>query len=135
MNAFHARLLALLGVIAGMAHAADAPPSPASPPAPPAPMAPQAPLPPLPPLPPSASLERELQRAQEELNRAAREVAELSSKVGEEAWTQAEPAMDFGMQRVMLGINIGAVHGRAAEGTEGGVRIVSVSPGGPADQA
>jgi S1-C subfamily serine protease len=139
MNAFHTRLLALLAVTAGAAHGADAPPSPASPPAP---MAPQAPLPPMSPLPPSASsdrdqdrLERELQRAQEELNRAAREVAELSSKVREEAWTQAEPAMDFGMQHVMLGINIGAVHGRAAEATEGGVRIVSVSPGGPADQA
>jgi S1-C subfamily serine protease len=82
-----------------------------------------------------ARLQRELQRAQEELNRAAREVAELSSKVREDAWNQIEPAMDFGRQHVMLGINIGAVRGRAAEGAEGGVRIVSVSPGGPADQA
>jgi hypothetical protein len=134
MNAFHTRLLALLAVTAGAAQAADAPPSPPFPPSPPAPMAPSS-------SPDGdkerdqARLQRELQRAQEELNRAAREVAELSSKVREDAWNQIEPAMDFGRQRVMLGINIGAVRGRAAEGAEGGVRIVSVSPGGPADQA
>jgi S1-C subfamily serine protease len=136
MNVFHTRLLALLAVTAGAAQAADVPPAPPAPPAPAAPAAPMAP--------PSsdrdrdrdqARLERELQRAQEELNRAAREVAELSTKMREDAWSQIEPAMDLGRQRVMLGINIGAVRGRAAEGAEGGVRIVSVSPGGPADQA
>jgi S1-C subfamily serine protease len=81
-----------------------------------------------------ARLERELQRAQEELNRAAREVAELSTKMREEAWSQVETNMDFGFQRSMLGINIGAVEGQSDEAMDG-VRVVSVSPGGPAERA
>jgi membrane-associated protease RseP (regulator of RpoE activity) len=142
MNVYHARALALLAVVAGAAYAADAPPTPVSPASPASPAAPaSATTPPAPPSPSmdsnkteQAHLERELQRAQEELNRAAREVAELSTRMREEAWSQIETNMDFGLQRSQLGINIGVVHGRGDESTDG-VRILSVSPGGPAEKA
>jgi S1-C subfamily serine protease len=79
------------------------------------------------------NMERDLQRAQEELNRAAREVAELSTKMREEAWAKYEPKLDMVSQRSMLGINIGDSHGRGDTQTDG-VRIVSVSPGGAAEE-
>jgi hypothetical protein len=82
-------------------------------------------------------LQRDLQQAQEELNRAAREVAELSLKMNEDTW--ADYGTFFGADPghgAMLGINIGlASHGSGDESSEPGVRILSVSPGGPADQA
>jgi S1-C subfamily serine protease len=146
MNPTRTRLVALFALLAGAAQAAD--PSPPSPPAPAAPTAPAAPAAPASPdAPPSsardggkrdqARLERELQRAQEELNRAAHEVAELSTKMHEETWAQIEPNIDLGYQRGMLGINIGSTHGRGDRGEEptDGVRVVSVSPGGPAEEA
>lgn len=146
MNANRTRLLALFTLLAGVAQAADpSPPGPAAPPAPAAPAEPASPD--VPPTPSGDAskraqerLERELQRAQEELNRAAHEVAELSTRMGEESWAQIEPKIDMGFQRAMLGINIGSTHGRDERG-EGpdeptdGVRIVSVSPGGPAEEA
>jgi S1-C subfamily serine protease len=157
MNAFHARALTLLALLAGAAHAADAPP------APPAPAAPSVPASPVAPATPDAwvdsdrrerdadrreqesekrqqeaekreqaRMDRELQRAQEELNRAAREVAELSTKMREQDWSAFEPNVIVRFQRSMLGINIG--HAVSDEPTDG-VLVLSVSPGGPAEQA
>ena len=77
-----------------------------------------------------ASIEERLADAQRRLEEAAREVAELS---GEAAGDDAYRAFEYfvpGRRRAMLGVNIG--------GTEpggGGVRVESVSPGGPAEEA
>jgi hypothetical protein len=141
MNAFHTRILALLVVAAGAAHATQTPPAPPSAATPPTPESP--PAPPTPSIPSAdqgreqLQLQRELQRAQEELNRAAREVAELSLKMHEDSWSQFGRDLDRGPEHgAVLGINIGpSSHGRRDESTEAGVRILSVSPGGPADQA
>ena len=93
---------------------------------------------PLPPVPPDPSthdqIERELQRAQEQMERAAREIADLSTQLGNQAWHDGQPWMELEGSRVMLGINIGAIksdHGDA----QVGVRVISVSPGGPAEVA
>jgi|HubBroStandDraft_1064217.scaffolds.fasta_scaffold04699_7 hypothetical protein len=82
-------------------------------------------------------LQHELEHAQEELNRAAREVAELSVKMGEESWGSYATFFGAGPGRgAMLGVNIGVTaHGHDEGSSDAGVRIVSVSPGGPADQA
>jgi S1-C subfamily serine protease len=112
----------LCALMAGVVHATDAPP------------------PPPPPGPPAASdegsrerLESEFERTQQEMERAARRLAELSTQLGHQ-WIQFQPPMNFGPPRVMLGINIGPAHGAGAEAGDG-VRVVSVSPGGPAEAA
>ncbi|MET0986864.1 MAG: PDZ domain-containing protein [Steroidobacteraceae bacterium] len=70
-----------------------------------------------------------LEAAQERLDEAAREVAELSMAISEDA-------MPFVMQfhgpgsRAVLGINIGAGSEQAD-----GVKVINVSPGGPAARA
>jgi S1-C subfamily serine protease len=121
MNAFQLRIAAtLLAVSAGVVRASDTPP----------------PLPP-PDQPASGEsahdrLQRELERAQHEMERSAREVAELSAEIGHE-WMDFHPALDFVPPRAMLGINIGSGHG-VKESTDG-VRVMSVSPGGPAEAA
>ncbi len=77
-----------------------------------------------------ASPEKRLQDAQRRLEDAAREVAELS---GEAAGTHAFREFEYflpGPRRAMLGVNIGG-----AEPSGGGVRVESVSPGGPAAEA
>ncbi|MBM4219242.1 MAG: PDZ domain-containing protein [Gammaproteobacteria bacterium] len=77
-----------------------------------------------------ASLEERLADAQRRLEDAAREVAELS---GEAAGTGAFREFEFflpGPRRAMLGVNLGG-----AEPNGGGVRVESVSPGGPAADA
>jgi membrane-associated protease RseP (regulator of RpoE activity) len=77
-----------------------------------------------------ASLEERLADAQRRLEDAAREVAELS---GEAAGHGAMQYFEYflpGPRRVMLGVNLGG-----AEPNAGGVRIGSVSPGGPAEDA
>ncbi|MGQ0383982.1 MAG: PDZ domain-containing protein [Gammaproteobacteria bacterium] len=74
-----------------------------------------------------AELEKRLQAAQERLEAAAREVAELSAEAGGPQMRRFEMLLP-GPQRAMLGINLG--------GTEaGGVRVNNVSPGGPAAEA
>lgn len=76
-----------------------------------------------------ADLDTRLEAAQERLDEAAREVAELSMAMSEDA-------MPFVMQfhgrgsRAVLGINIGG-----GSDTADGVEVISVSPGGPAAQA
>ena len=77
-----------------------------------------------------ASVEERLADAQRRLEDAAREVAELS---GEAAGGDAYRGFEYfvpGRRRAMLGVNIGG-----AEPNGGGVRIESVSPGGPAEEA
>src|SRR6187402_2668645 len=79
---------------------------------------------------PAASVEQRLQDAQRRLEDAAREIAELS---GEAAGPDSFPQFEYfvpGPRRAMLGVNLGG-----AEPNGGGVRIESVSPGGPAEEA
>ena len=79
---------------------------------------------------PAASVEQRLQDAQRRLEDAAREIAELS---GEAAGPESFPQFEYfvpGPRRAMLGVNLGG-----AEPNGGGVRIESVSPGGPAEEA
>ena len=74
--------------------------------------------------------EKRLQDAQRRLEDAAREVAELS---GATAGPQSMHAFEYfvpGPRRAMLGVNLGG-----AEPSGGGVRVDSVSPGGPAAEA
>ena len=77
-----------------------------------------------------AAVEKRLQDAQRRLEDAAREVAELSGEAaGEGAFRQFEHFLPA-PRRAMLGVNIGG-----AEPSGGGVRVDSVSPGGPAAEA
>lgn len=77
-----------------------------------------------------AALEERLADAQRRLEDAAREVAELSGEAaGPGAFREFEYFLP-GTRRAMLGVNLGGV-----EPNGGGVRIESVSPGGPAANA
>jgi membrane-associated protease RseP (regulator of RpoE activity) len=77
-----------------------------------------------------AAAEKRLQDAQRRLEDAAREVAELSAEVsGPGAFREFENFLP-GPRRAMLGVNLGG-----AEPSGGGVRVDSVSPGGPAAEA
>jgi S1-C subfamily serine protease len=116
MNTSMLRIAALLAVLTGAVQAADQPP------------------PPVPDEPARERIEREMQRAQEQMERAAREMAELSTRLNGAAWAQVQPLIEAGPPHVMLGINIGPPRPTEA-GSADGVRIVSVSPGGPADIA
>ncbi len=73
-------------------------------------------------------IELRLEDARQRLEKAVREVAELSAEAGGVA---AERAFEFRMRaprRAMLGVNLGAAE-------QGGVRVNGVSPGGPAAEA
>jgi hypothetical protein len=113
-------MLALFA-LARPAIAADVQPPPPPPPPPPAS-----------PASPNAQIEAQMQKAQERLQMAAEEVANLSMRLNEQ-FMQAEPWGTREMSKAILGINLGG----SASGPDGpdGVRIVSVSPGGPADEA
>ena len=95
----------------------------------PAPAPPDAPEPPAA---PRAEIERQLQEAQQQLERSAQKVAELSMSLNDEV---GETVLRFehGGSHATLGINIGAIDRRSSDVQ--GVRILSVSPGGPADSA
>lgn len=80
-----------------------------------------------------AQLERRLHEAQERLERSAQQVAELSMSLSDDVGPMVSH-FEFGGSRAMLGINIGTV-GRGRPEDNHGVRILSVSPGGPADTA
>jgi predicted metalloprotease with PDZ domain len=121
MKALHLGMATLCALIASVVHATDAPPAPPPPRSPPASDESS-----------RERLERELERAQQEMERAARQVARLSTELGNQ-WMQFQPPMSFGPPKVMLGINIGSARGDAEEGN--GVRVESVSPGGPAEEA
>jgi S1-C subfamily serine protease len=88
------------------------------------------------PAPPPAShdqIEIQLRNAQKQMDQSAHEIAELSMKLDGQPWFEMHPEQTFGLPRGMLGINVGGVANDA--GADGGVVIVSVSPGGPADVA
>lgn len=76
-----------------------------------------------------AAIEKRLADAQERLEQAAREIAELSANSRGPHLRKFNIAVP-GPGRAMLGINLG---GTAADG--GGVRVDGVSPGGPAAEA
>lgn len=78
-------------------------------------------------------LERQMQKAQERIEQAAREIAELSSKLATEHLGDL-PIHDGEGARATLGIRVRRPGHGASDDTEG-VQIVSVSPGGPADLA
>jgi len=90
------------------------------------------PDPPEPQAAPRAEVERQLHEAQEQLERSAQKVAELSMSLNDEV---GETVLRFehGGSHATLGINIGTIE-RGAPDVHG-VRILSVSPGGPADAA
>jgi S1-C subfamily serine protease len=73
-------------------------------------------------------IERKMEQAEKRLEQATREISELSMQLNGQPW------MGFGASRALLGINVGAPMSGTADRT-GGVRILSVSPGGPADVA
>ena len=77
-----------------------------------------------------AAVEKRLADAQRRLEDAAREVAELSGEAaGPGAFRQFEYFLP-NPHRAMLGVNLGGT-----EPNGGGVRVVAVSPGGPAAEA
>ena len=120
---FAVALSLAMGVLSVGAHAADS--AAAAP-------APAPPAPPAPPAVPRAEIERQLHEAQEQLERSAQKVAELSMSLNDEVG-QTVMRFEHGGSHAALGINIGAVERRSADVQ--GVRILSVSPGGPADLA
>jgi C-terminal processing protease CtpA/Prc len=75
-----------------------------------------------------ARTRRQLEEARQRLDKAAREVAELSGKLGAHARHDIR-IIEGGPRRAVLGIQIDPQSG--AEG----VRVLSVSPGGPAAEA
>jgi S1-C subfamily serine protease len=77
-----------------------------------------------------AEAQKALEEAQRRLEEAAREVAELSMQLHGPGFEQVRRIRIDGPGRAMLGINIGS-----AEPGTNGVRVVSVSPGGPAAEA
>lgn len=77
-----------------------------------------------------AEQQKALAEAQRKLEEAAREVAELSMELHGPGFKEVRRIKIDGPGRAMLGINIGS----AEPGTDG-VRVVSVSPGGPAADA
>ena len=77
-----------------------------------------------------AALEKRLEDAQQRLEAAAREVAELSAEAG---GPQAMREFEFTLptpRRAMLGVNLGGT-----EANGGGARVNGVSPGGAAAEA
>jgi C-terminal processing protease CtpA/Prc len=70
-----------------------------------------------------------LQEARERLDKAAREVAELSGELGANARREIRIRTAGGPNRAVLGIQIDP------EKSKSGVRVLSVSPGGPAAEA
>ena len=77
-----------------------------------------------------AALEKQLQSARAQLDRSAREVAELSRQLYGGAESDVMRFVQGRPSGAMLGINVGSGATR-----EEGVEVVGVSPGGPADQA
>ena len=75
-----------------------------------------------------SGMEARLQEARERLESAAREVAELSSQLAEEAGFAFVERLPNMHRKAMLGINLGD----SASGDDG-VPVMGVTPGGPAD--
>lgn len=81
----------------------------------------------------TAELERKLAAARQRLDEAAREVADLSMSLSDDLVPHIREfgAMGSGQSRAMLGINLGVRSGSQEEGVE----VISVSPGGAAQEA
>ncbi|MDH4260926.1 MAG: PDZ domain-containing protein [Gammaproteobacteria bacterium] len=77
-----------------------------------------------------ATLEKRLEEAQQRLEAAAREVAELSAEAGGPGGMRQFQLLLPSPRRAVLGINLGGT-----ESSGGGVRVNGVSPGGPAAEA
>jgi len=77
-----------------------------------------------------AELEKELAEARAELDKAAREVAEISRQLYGGESGDVMRFIQAGPRGSMLGVNIGGGTPR-----DDGVEVVGVSPGGPAEQA
>jgi S1-C subfamily serine protease len=77
-----------------------------------------------------AALEKQLQAAREQLDRSAREVAELSRQLYGGAEGEVMRFVQGRPPGSMLGINVGGGASR-----DEGVEVVGVSPGGPAEHA
>lgn len=75
-----------------------------------------------------ARTRKQLEEARERLDKAAREVAELSGKLGARVRSDIR-FIDGGPRRAVLGIQIDDDPGKQ------GVRVLNVSPGGPAAEA
>jgi S1-C subfamily serine protease len=75
-----------------------------------------------------AQIEHKMEQAEKRLEQATREISELSMQLNRQPW------MGFGASRALLGINVGVPMPGTTDRTSG-VRILSVSPGGPADVA
>lgn len=75
-------------------------------------------------------VEARLEEAQARLEEAAQEVAELSARLSEDALYITLRGLDEIGPRPMLGVNIGS-----GGADSPGVRIIGVTPGGPADRA
>jgi predicted metalloprotease with PDZ domain len=75
-----------------------------------------------------AKTRKELEAARERLDKAAREVAELSAKLGAHARHEIR-FIEGGPRRAVLGVQI------EADPESKGARVLSVSPGGPAAEA
>jgi S1-C subfamily serine protease len=75
-----------------------------------------------------AKTRKQLEEARERLDKAAREVAELSTKLGAHARHDIR-LIEGGPRRAVLGIQIDDDPGKQ------GVRVLNVSPGGPAAEA
>jgi S1-C subfamily serine protease len=76
-----------------------------------------------------AALEKRLQDAQQRLEAAAREVAELSAEAGGPQAMQLFNYFVPSPRRAMLGVNLGGAE------PGGGVKVSGVSPGGAAEEA
>ncbi|HVF17699.1 MAG TPA: PDZ domain-containing protein [Steroidobacteraceae bacterium] len=81
-----------------------------------------------------AEREKKLASARKRLDEAAREVAELSMQMSEDAMPRVSRIFSRNASRAMLGVNIGGDHDRDRERKDG-VELLSVSPGGPAAEA
>lgn len=77
--------------------------------------------------------EARMREAEQRLQEAAREIAELTTRIMGETGTAALQEIAGRARRAMLGISIGPVGG--PEAREDGVRILGVTPGGPAAKA
>ncbi len=79
-------------------------------------------------------IEQQLEDAQRRLDKAAREVAELSMSLSEEALPR-EGIVKSRVGRALLGVNIGSDEDDEGEERGEGVEVLSVSPGGAAANA
>jgi S1-C subfamily serine protease len=73
-------------------------------------------------------VQKDLEQANQRLEQTVHEISELTVQLNGQSWTE------FGAPRALLGINVGGP-GRDNADSKTGVRVLSVSPGGPADVA